>query len=38
LGLPIARALVSNGRGWLSLADDDEGAHFVLSIPRELRK
>ncbi|MES2494400.1 MAG: HAMP domain-containing sensor histidine kinase [Pseudomonadota bacterium] len=36
LGLPIARALVSNGRGWLELADSSGGTHFVLSIPYEL--
>lgn len=35
LGLPIARALVSNSRGWLELSNGREGTHFVLSIPRE---
>ncbi|RZI59469.1 MAG: HAMP domain-containing histidine kinase, partial [Pseudomonas sp.] len=36
LGLAIARALVSNGRGWLDLGDCGEGAHFVLSLPCKL--
>jgi signal transduction histidine kinase len=34
LGLPIARALVGNSRGWLELAASEVGARFVLSIGR----
>ncbi len=33
LGLPIARALLSNGRGWLELAPGEAGAHFIISLP-----
>lgn len=33
LGLPIARALVENGGGSLTLADAEHGACFVLELP-----
>jgi signal transduction histidine kinase len=33
LGLPIARALVGNSRGWLDLAPSSAGAHFVVFVP-----
>lgn len=34
LGLPIARALLGNSRGWLELAPSEAGAHFVVLVPR----
>ena len=33
LGLPIARSLLENGRGWLELEVSESGACFVLGVP-----
>ena len=33
LGLPIARALAGNSKGWLELVPSSAGAHFRLTLP-----